>query len=116
MSCVDLQHITDVDMYHFVGNSIREGISMISTRHAQVNKPPFPDTYDASLPWPSRNTALDIATAGYLTVGLMFFRKITQSIKTAVFLYYWDTTCICTILYFILYVKNERLKKLYYLK
>ena len=33
-SRVDLQLITDVDMYHFVGNSIRGGISMISTRHA----------------------------------------------------------------------------------
>ena len=48
MSHVDLQVITD--MYHFVGNSIRGGISMISTRHAQANSPSFPDTYDSSLP------------------------------------------------------------------
>ena len=50
MSRVDLQLITDVDMYNFVENSIRGGISMISTRHAQANNPSFPDTYDASLP------------------------------------------------------------------
>ena len=50
MSRVSLQLITDVDMYHFVENSIRGGISMISTRHAQANNPSFPDTYDASLP------------------------------------------------------------------
>ena len=37
-------------MYHFVENSIRGGISMISTRHAQANNPSFPATYDARLP------------------------------------------------------------------
>ena len=46
MSRVDLQFITDI----FVENSIRGGISMISTRHAQANNPSFPATYDASLP------------------------------------------------------------------
>ena len=46
---LNLQLITDVDMYHFVENSIRGGISMISTRHAQANSPSFPDTYDSSL-------------------------------------------------------------------
>ena len=50
MSRVDLQLITDIDMYHFVENSIRGGISMISTHHAQANSPSFPDTYDPSLP------------------------------------------------------------------
>ena len=49
MPHVNLQLITDVDMYHFVENSIRGGIPMISTRHAQVNRPSFPDTYDSSL-------------------------------------------------------------------
>ena len=49
-SRVDLQLITDVDMYHFVENSIRGGISMISTRHAQANSPSFLNTYDSSLP------------------------------------------------------------------
>ena len=29
--------ITDIDMYHFVENSIRGGISMITTRYAQAN-------------------------------------------------------------------------------
>ena len=50
MSHVDLQLITDVDMYHFVENSIRGGISMISTRQAQANNSSFSDTYDARLP------------------------------------------------------------------
>ena len=50
MSRVDLQLITDVDMYHFVENIIRGGISMISTRHARANSPSFPDTYDSSRP------------------------------------------------------------------
>ena len=39
---VDLQLITDVAMYHFVVNSIRSGISMISTRHAQANSRALP--------------------------------------------------------------------------
>ena len=37
-------------MYNFVEDSVRGGISMISTRHALANNPSFPDTYDASLP------------------------------------------------------------------
>ena len=49
MPRVDLKLLTDVDMYHFVENSIRGGISMISTRHAQANSPSFPDMYDSSL-------------------------------------------------------------------
>ena len=47
---IDLQLITDADMYHFVENNIRGGISMISTRHAQADSLYFPDTYDSSLP------------------------------------------------------------------
>ena len=50
MSPVDLQLIADRDLYHFVDNSIRRGISMIFTRHAQANIPSFPGTYDANLP------------------------------------------------------------------
>ena len=50
MSCVDLQLITDNDVYNFVENSIRGGISMISTCHAQANNTSFPDTYVASRP------------------------------------------------------------------
>ena len=48
-SRVDLQLITDVDMCHFVENSIRNGISTISTRHSQANSPSFLYTYDSSL-------------------------------------------------------------------
>ena len=36
MSHVDLQLITCENMYNFVENNIRGGISMISTRHAQA--------------------------------------------------------------------------------
>ena len=50
MSPVGLEHITDVDMYHFVEDSIQGDISMISTRYARVNSPSFPNTYDFSLP------------------------------------------------------------------
>ena len=39
-----------VDLINFIENSIRGGISMISTRHAQANNPSFPDIYDANLP------------------------------------------------------------------
>ena len=39
MSRVDLQLITDENMYNFVDNSIRGGISMISTRYAKANNP-----------------------------------------------------------------------------
>ena len=38
MTRVDLQLITD-NMYNFVENSIRGGISMISTRNAKANNP-----------------------------------------------------------------------------
>ena len=50
MSRLDLHLISDYDMYHFVENSIRGGISMTSTRHAEANSPSFPSTYNASLP------------------------------------------------------------------
>ena len=50
MSAVDLHLITDVDMYRVVENSIRGGISIISTRQARANSPSFPATYDSSLP------------------------------------------------------------------
>ena len=50
MSPVDLQLIADVDVYHFVENSILGGVSMISTRYVQANSPSFPDTYDSTLP------------------------------------------------------------------
>ena len=50
MSRVDLQLITNIDMYHFAENGIRGGISMSSTRHAQANSNSYPDTYDSSFP------------------------------------------------------------------
>ena len=49
MTHVSLELITDIDMYHFVENSIRGGISMNITRYAQANFPTLPE-YDASHP------------------------------------------------------------------
>ena len=46
MSRVELELITDENIYNLIGNSIREGISMISTRYARANNPSFPSTYD----------------------------------------------------------------------
>ena len=49
MTHVSLELITDIDMYHFVENSIQGGISMITTRYAQDNFPTLP-VHDASHP------------------------------------------------------------------
>ena len=50
MSNVDIQLITDENMYNFIENSIRGSISMISTRYAQANNPSFPSSYVNKLP------------------------------------------------------------------
>ena len=73
MSRVDLHLIADQDMYHFAENSIRGGISMISTRHVQANKPSFPATYDASLP---RQDPI------YLDANNLYGWAISQSLTT----------------------------------
>ena len=49
MSRVDLELITDENIYNMVENSRRGGISMISTRHAKANNPRLP-SYDPELP------------------------------------------------------------------
>ena len=49
MPRVSLELITGVDMYHFVENSIRGALSMITTRYARANVPTLP-AYDATLP------------------------------------------------------------------
>ena len=73
MSLVDLQLITDVDMYHFVENSICSGISMISSSHAQANSPAFPDMYDSSLP--NQNLI-------YLDTNNLYGWEMSQSLPT----------------------------------
>ena len=49
MTHASLELITDIDLYHFMQDSIRGGISMITTRYAQANSPTLPG-YDASRP------------------------------------------------------------------
>ena len=50
MSRVELELITDENIYNLIENSIRGGISMISTRYARANNPSFPSTYYDKLP------------------------------------------------------------------
>ena len=49
MTHVSLELTSDTDMFHFIENSIRGGISMITTRYAQANSPTLPG-YDANRP------------------------------------------------------------------
>ena len=46
MSRVDLEQITDENIYNMVENRTRGGISMICTRHAKANNPRLP-SYDS---------------------------------------------------------------------
>ena len=56
-------------MYHFVGNSNRGGISMISTRHAQANIP-------SNIPsLPNQNLI-------YLEANNLYGRALSQSLPT----------------------------------
>ena len=50
MSRVELEVITDENIYNLIENSIRGGNSMISTRYARANYPSIPSTYDDKLP------------------------------------------------------------------
>ena len=50
MSRVDLELITDENIHNLIENSIRGGISMISTRHVRANNSTIPDTNDSNLP------------------------------------------------------------------
>ena len=50
MSHVNLKLITDENIYNMVENSIRGGISMVSTRHDKANNPTLRSMYDSKLP------------------------------------------------------------------
>ena len=64
MSHVDLQLITDDDMYHFVENSFRG---------AEANSPSFPSTYDSSFPNQNHN---------YLDANNLYGWAKSQSLPT----------------------------------
>ena len=49
-SDVELELITDIDMYQMVESGIRGGVSMISHRYAEANHPSMGDAYDPSQP------------------------------------------------------------------
>ena len=49
MTPLSLELIIDIDMYHFIENSIRGGISMITMRYDRANAPTLP-AYDAGRP------------------------------------------------------------------
>ena len=73
MSRVDLELITDKNIYHMVENSIRGGISMITTRHAKANNPSVP-SYNAGLPrqdliYLDANNLYGHPTSQYLPTG-----------------------------------------------
>ena len=50
MSRVELELNTDENIYNLNENSVRGGMSMISTRYARADNPSFPSTYDDKLP------------------------------------------------------------------
>ena len=74
MSRVDLELITDENIYNMVENSIRGGISMISTRHATASNPTLPKTYNSKLPrqdliYSDANNLYGHAMSQYLPTG-----------------------------------------------
>ena len=74
MSRVDLELITDENIYNIVENSIRGSISMISTRLAKANNPRLPNTFNASLPrqdliYLDANNLYGLAMPHYLHTG-----------------------------------------------
>ena len=77
MTHVSLELITDIDMYHFIENSIRGGISMITTRHAQANSTTLPG-YDASGPHPHLI---------YLNANNLYRWEMSQPLLTGWFLF-----------------------------
>ena len=79
MSRVDVQLITDDNMYNFVENSICGGVSMISTRHAKANSHSFPAAYDDSLPKPNLI---------YLDANNLYEWEMSQSLLTHGFRFY----------------------------
>ena len=81
MSRVDLELITDENIYNMVENSIRGGISMISTRHAKANIPRLP-SYDPELPrqdliYPDANNLYGHVMSQYVPTGV--FRVLSDT-------------------------------------
>ena len=76
MSRVDLELITDENIYNMVENGIRGGISMISTRWAKANNPRLHNTFDVSLP---RQDLI------YLDANNLYGHAMSQYLPTARF-------------------------------
>ena len=76
MSPVDLELITDDNVYNIVENSIRGGISMISTRWAKANNPRLLGICNANLP---RQDLI------YLDVNNLYGHAMSQYLPTGRF-------------------------------
>ena len=75
MSKVNLELITDKDIYNIIDTSIRGGVSMISTRHAKANNPSLP-SYDPEL---SRRDLI------YLDANNLYGHAMSQYLPTGGF-------------------------------
>ena len=75
MSKVNLELITDKDIYSLIGMGIRGGVSMISTRHAKANNPSLP-SYDPELPRRDLN---------YLDANNLYGHAMSQYLPTGGF-------------------------------
>ena len=77
MSKVNLELITDKDIYNIIDTSIRGEVSTISTRHAKANNPSLPSC-DPELPrrdliYLDENNLYGHAMPQYLPTGFVFF-------------------------------------------
>ena len=76
MPRVDLELITDANIYNMIEKSIRAGISMISTRHAKANNPTLTFSYDSKL---SRQDLI------YLDANNLYGHAMSQYLPTGDF-------------------------------
>ena len=75
MTNVDLELLTDPDMYLFVEEGLRGGISMISNRYSKANNPYVPD-YD-----PTKESSYVV----YLDANILYGWAMSQPMPTGEF-------------------------------